>query len=126
MNKSKPMYSISYNKPEGLVWLTWLAGTEGMTDEDFKATLEVFAEGALQHHAKKLIIDAREFKHRPSAEVLAFRDEVTVPKYHKAGVKKVAWVWPGETPGNTAPSEKEKFANHFFKTEAEALAWVTS
>ena len=21
---------------------------------------------------------------------------------------------------------KEKFANHFFKTEAEALAWVTS
>ena len=97
-----------------------------MTDEDFEEPLEAFAESILQHRAHKLVIDLLEFKHRPSAEVLAWRDEVTVPKYHKAGVKKLAWVWPGETPGNTAPSEKEKFANHFFKTEAEALAWVTS
>lgn len=43
------MYSISCHKPETFVRLTWLAGTEGMTDEDFKETLEVIAETALQH-----------------------------------------------------------------------------
>ena len=61
-----------------------LSGTEGMDDEDFRQTLEVFAECALQHSASKLIIDVREFRHRPSAEILAWRDEVTVPKYNRA------------------------------------------
>ena len=125
MIKSDPMYSIVYHKPEGLVRLKWLPGTAAMTDQDFKETLEAFAESILQHHAQRLVIDVLEFKGRPSPEVLAWRDEVTVPKYHKAGVQKVAWVWPGQTPGNAAASAKEKFENHFYPTEAEALAWVT-
>ena len=56
------MYSIIYHKPENLVRLKWLAGTAGMTDEDFKETLEAFAESALQHKAHRLLIDVSEFK----------------------------------------------------------------
>ncbi len=56
MIKGAPMYSISYHKPERLVRLTWQAGTEGMTDQDFKETLEAFAESALQHSAQRLLI----------------------------------------------------------------------
>ena len=126
MIKGAPMYSISYHKLERLVRLTWLAGTEGMTDQDFKETLEAFAESALQHSAQRLLIDVREFKHRPSAEVLAWRDEVIVPKYNKAGVKKIAWVWPMNTPSNGPSSDKDKFENRYFATEAEALAWAAS
>jgi len=126
MIDSRQMYSISYHKAERLVRLTWLAGTAGMTDQDFKETLEAFAESALQHRAQRLIIDVREFKHRPSAEILAWRDEVTVPKYNQAGVTKVAWVWPGFTPSNKPTSDKDKFENRYFSTEAEALAWVTT
>ena len=126
MIKGAPMYSISYHKPERFVRLTWLAGTEGMTDQDFKETLEAFAESALQHKAQRLLIDVREFKYRPSAEILAWRDAVTVDKYNRAGVKMVAWVWPGPTPSNTPTSKNDKFENRYFATETEALTWVTS
>jgi hypothetical protein len=120
------MYSIIYHKPERLVRLKWLAGTAAMTDQDFKETLEAFAESALQHGAKRLLIDVLEFKHRPSPEVLAWRDEVVVPKYNRAGVKKIAWVWPGKTPNNAPTSEKDEFENRYFPTEAEALTWAAS
>ena len=119
------MYSISYHKPERLVRLTWFSGTAGMTDQDFKESLEVFAESVLKHNAQRVVIDVRELKHRPSAEVLAWRDDVTVGKYNRAGVKMVAWVWPGNTPSNMPTSENDKFENRYFSTEAEALAWVT-
>ena len=126
MTDRAPIYSMTYHKPERLVRLTWLAGTAGMTDQDFKETLETFAESALQHKARGLLIDVREFKHRPSPEIAAWRDEVVVPKYNRAGVKKIAWVWPGNAPSNQPATEKEKFENHHFATEAEALAWVST
>src|SRR5215469_11251225 len=123
---SAAMYSISYHKSEKLVRLTWLAGTAGMTDQDFQETLEVFAESALQHHAQRLMIDVREFKHRPSAEILAWRDNVTVGKYNQAGVKKLVWVWPGNIPSDMPTSQKAKFENRYCSSEAEALAWITA
>ena len=120
------MYSISYHKPEKLVRLTWLAGTAGMTDQDFKETLEAFAESVLQHRAQRLMIDVREFKHRTSAEILAWRDDVTVGKYNLAGVKKLVWVWPGNIPSNMPTSQKAKYENRYCSTEAEALAWIVA
>lgn len=118
---TKPMYSISYHKPKSFVRLTWLPGTEGMTDRDFKETLEVFAESALQHHASRLMVDMREFNGRPSAEILAWRDDVTVPKYIRAGTKKIAWLWPETTGGDNTET---KYENRYFDTEEEALAWL--
>ena len=126
MIDAAPMYSISYHKPDRLVRLTWLAGTQGMTDQDFKETLEVFAESAIQHRAERLVIDVREFKHRPSAEILTWRDEVTVGKYNQAGVKRLAWVWPGNTASNMPASTEAGYENRYCSTEAEALAWVLS
>ena len=118
---TKPMYSLSYDKPKSFVCLTWLPGTEGMTDQDFKESLEVFAESALQHHARRLMVDMREFKGRPSVEVLAWRDDVTVPKYIRAGTKKIAWLWPGTTGEDTTATDYE---NRYFNSEGDALAWV--
>ena len=126
MMDSTAMYSISYHKPEKLVRLTWLAGTAGMTDQDFKETLEAFAESALQHRAQRLIIDVRQFKHRPSTEILAWRDDVTVGKYNLAGVKKRVWVWPGNIPSNMPTSQKAKYENRYCSTEVEALAWIVA
>ena len=59
MTVAERFYSINYFKSERLVELTWLPGTQEMTDRDFKEALCVFAEGALQHRAKRLIIDMR-------------------------------------------------------------------
>ena len=123
MITSAAMYSIRYDKPRKVVALTWLAGTADMTDQDFKEALEVFAEGALQHHAERLMIDMTEFRGRPGAAVLTWRDEVIVPKYNRAGVKKIAWVWPGEL-GDTATGAGTQYANRYFSSEGEAQAWL--
>ena len=53
MALAERVYSISYFKTERLVELTWLPGTQHMTDQDFKEALCVFAEGALQHRASR-------------------------------------------------------------------------
>ncbi len=66
----------------------------------------------------------REFQHRPSAEILAWRDDVTVGKYNRAGVRKLVWVWPNNTPSNKPASGNAKYENRYCATEAEALAWV--
>jgi len=124
MIQSAAMYSIRYHKPEKFVCLTWSPGTAGMTDQDFKEALEVFADGALQHHAERLMIDMTEFRGRPGEKVLTWRDEVIVPKYNRAGVKKIAWVWPGEA-GATATGEGTQYTNRYFPSEREALEWIT-
>jgi hypothetical protein len=121
MALAEPVYSISYFKTERLAELTWLPGTQQMTDQDFKEALLVFAEGALQHRAERLVIDMRQFMARPSAEVGAWRDDVIVPKYEKPGVKKIAWVWPGvdaDEMGSGAGYQQRYFAGR-----DEAINW---
>jgi hypothetical protein len=117
-------YSINYFKTEGLVELTWLPGTQDMTDQDFKQSLCVFTEGALQPRAKRLIIDMRQFKGRPTAEVGAWRDDVIVPKYEKAGVKKIAWIWPGVS--GDEMGEGAAYQQRYFATRDEAINWCVA
>ena len=126
MSHSEPVYSITYHRPEELVELTWLPGTQSMTDQDFRNTLSAFAECALQHRARCLIIDMQEFRHRPSSEVQEFRDEVIVPKYVKAGVKKLAWIWPGASGDRITESAGGNYENRYFGTVDEAFSWLTA
>ena len=125
MTMAAPMYSITWHKPQRLLRLTWLAGTEGMTDEDFRETLQVFADGAVQHRATRLVIDVREFRHKPSKEILAWRDQVTVAKYNQVGAERQAWIWPGDVSGMKPSSAGRRYEERYFSTEEEALAWVT-
>jgi len=125
MSVTKPMYSITWHKPEALLYLTWLEGTEGMTDEDFRETLEVFADSAIQHRAALLVIDVRQFRYRPSPELLKWRERVTVPKYNKAGTKRQAWIWPGDVSGMKPSTHAASYEERYFSTEEEALAWLT-
>jgi hypothetical protein len=118
------VYSINYFKTERLVELTWLPGTQQMTDQDFKEAVYVFAEGALQHRANRLIIDMRQFMGRPSAEVGAWRDEVIVPKYEKAGVKKLAWIWPGISADETGTGAA--YQQRYFEGRDEAIDWCVA
>lgn len=87
-----------------------------MDDEDFRDTLEAFADAATDHRAEWLVIDVREFRHRPSAEILAWRDQVTVGKYNAAEVKRLAWIWPGDVSSMKPSSE-----NRSYMTSATSL-----
>ena len=124
MTLSDAMHSISWHKPEKLLILTWLEGTEGMDDEDFRDTLEVFADGALHHRAERLLIDVREFRHRPSAEILAWRDEVTVDKYNRAGVQRLAWIWPGDVSSMKPSSQARTYDERYHSSEDDAFSWL--
>jgi hypothetical protein len=126
MSYSKPQYSITYRRPERLVELTWLPETQSMTDQDFKDGILAFAECALQHSARRLIIDMREFRYRPSPEAQVIRDEVVVPKYVKAGVKKIAWIWPGESGDKMTETPNGSYENRYVDTVDEAFAWLTA
>ena len=122
MDLRDALYSIDYYKIEQLVQLIWLPGIQQLTDQDFREALSVFAEGVLQHHAERLIIDMRRFMQRPSDEVLAWRDEVIVPKYAEAGVKMLAWLWPGvpEDDMGTGAGYKQRY----FASPDDAIAWL--
>ena len=118
------VYSINHFKTESIVELTWLPGTQGMTDQEFKEDLCVFAEAALQHRAKCLIIDMRQFMGRPSAEVGTWRDDVIVPKYEKAGVKKIASIWPGVS--GDEMGEGAAYQQRYFAARDEAINWCVA
>ena len=124
MARSKSLYSIAYYKPERLAQLTWLPGTEKMTNQDFGDVLWIFALAALRHGAERLIIDVAQFGHSPSAEILEWRDQVIVPMYIQAGVKKVAWVWPGESGSRMTTGNRGGYENRYCATEDEAVAWI--
>jgi hypothetical protein len=124
MTLGERVYAINYFKTESIVELTWLPGTQGMTDQDFKEDLNVFAEAALQHRAKRLIIDMRQFMGRPSADVGAWRDDVIVPKYEKAGVKKIAWIWPGMSADEMG--EGAAYQQRYFAARDEAIDWCVA
>jgi hypothetical protein len=124
MTLGERVYAINYFKTESIVELTWLPGTQGMTDQDFKEDLNVFAEAALQHRAKRLIIDMRQFMGRPSADVGTWRDDVIVPKYEKAGVKKIAWIWPGMSADEMG--EGAAYQQRYFAARDEAIDWCVA
>jgi hypothetical protein len=124
MTLGEHVYAINYFKTESIVELTWLPGTQGMTDQDFKEDLNVFAEAALQHRAKRLIIDMRQFMGRPSADVGTWRDDVIVPKYEKAGVKKIAWIWPGMSADEMG--EGAAYQQRYFAARDEAIDWCVA
>lgn len=124
MDLSEPLHAISWHKPERLLILTWLEGTDGMDDEDFRDTLQAFADAAGHHRAERLIIDVREFRHRPSPQILEWRDQVTVEKYNQAGVKRLAWIWPGDVSGMKPSSDNRDYDEKYHATEADALTWV--
>ena len=49
--------------------LKWLEGSSGMTDEDFKGWLDRFSIEAEARRLPYLVINVREFRHRPGPEV---------------------------------------------------------
>lgn len=121
MALAEPVYSINYFKNEKLLELVWLPGTQNMTDQDFKEALLVFADGALQHHSERLVIDMRQFMARPSEQVGEWRDDVIVPMYVKAGVKKIAWVWPGVSADDMGTGSS--YQQRYFAGRDEAINW---
>jgi len=106
--------------------LKWLDGSSAMTDEDFKAWLDRFSTEAETRRQPHLVIDVRQFRHRPGPEVGAWRDEHVIPRYNRAGVIKFAFLLPEGSPGagaSPAPEPPGKFPTGYFDQPAKIEAW---
>jgi hypothetical protein len=111
--------------------LTWAATTRSMTDDGFKETLRLLADQGLKVRPKFMVIDAKEFFHRPSEGTLAWRDENIVPLYNDAGVEKFAFLTTAGTPGTVEKGGEPKpdgpatFPTAWFETKERMYQWLT-
>ena len=90
---------IKHHTQEGVLELEWLEASADMTDDDFKASMERYAQLAGEHSTPNLLVDLKSFRHSPGKGMGPWRDEHIIPVYNAAGVKKFAFLCPAGTPG---------------------------
>jgi len=112
--------------------LKWFVSTRQMTDNDFKATLELYAsQGERLQPITCGLIDATEFLHTfADNEALAWRDEHILPRYNAMGMTKFAFHMPPAAPGTVeaggtpAIEGRASFPTGWFSTRERASAWL--
>jgi hypothetical protein len=113
------------------VELRWLPTTRDMGDEGFKDSLALLAEAGERFRTPFMFVDSIEFHHRPSAEVLEWRNQHIVPRYNSAGVTRFAFLVPEGFPGTVesgaapAPDGPATFPTAWFSTRDHAYQWLT-
>jgi hypothetical protein len=129
---SNPWGIISHHQQEGILELRWLASTAEMIDDDFKATLELFAEQAERTGAPLLLIDAIAFRHRFGEGVMAWRDRQIIPRYNASGTRRFAFHMPEGFPdameagGQPVIDGPASFPTAWFTGRQHALDWLRS
>lgn len=126
-----PFYAFIYDPRRGIITFRWATETEKMQVYDYQEAIHNFAGFALDNSARGLLVDLRDFRYQPPASLGYWRDEAVSPRYVKAGVRKLAYVAPAAmlermTSGVDEYRDKRGFAEGYFATEAEALAWLSA
>ena len=112
------------------VELRWLPSTTDMTDEGFKATLELLAAAGERVRPQFMLIDATEFHHQFGEGVMAWRDEHIIPRYGAAGVTRFAFLVPEGAPGTIEQGGtpvvegRATFPTAWFSTRERAYRWL--
>lgn len=119
------------DKERSVLELQWLGASEEMTEEDFRNWLSRFANEAEARRPSFLLIDIRQFRHRPGEDFGAWRDANVVPHYNRAGVTKFAMLVPAGAPGWMAPGRPPApeppgiFPTGYFADREVIEAWFT-
>ncbi len=117
------------DKPRKLLELDWLDSTAAMSEEQFRSWLSRFAGEAEARRPSFLLIDVRQFRHRPGDDFGAWRDTNIVPHYNRAGVSKFAMLVPSDASGWMAPGRPPAaeppgtFPTGYFSEQAQIDAW---
>ena len=112
--------------------LQWFPSTRQMTDEDFKATLELHTSQAERlRPINSMLIDATEFFHTfGDGGVMAWRAEHIIPRYNAVGVRKFAFHVPPGAQGTIESGAKPaveggaSFPTAWFTTREAAYQWL--
>jgi hypothetical protein len=120
---------VLFHEDEGILELRWLEASAGMTDDDFKRSMERYAASAQEHQSPFLLVDVTDFKHSPGEEVASWRDDQIIPRYNAAGVRKFAFLLPEGAPGTVesgsqpAPEPPGAFPTGYFAERQHILDW---
>ena len=120
---------ILYHEDDGVLELRWFPSTAGMTDDDFKATLKLFASQAELATRPFLLIDATESVHAFGDGVGESRDREIISPYTVAGTSKFAFLVPEgfadamEAGGQPIVDVPATFPTALFTDRLHALEW---
>ena len=113
--------------------LKWARSTADASDADLQATMQTFADEAVNRHPRTLIVDTTEFHHAWGDGVMQWRESAIIPRYNQAGVVKLAFIaspnYPGptvETGAAPAPEGPATFPTGWFKSREAAYEWLAS
>jgi PhnB protein len=118
---------LLHHRADGILELRWLPAA--MTDAAFKATLALLASEAEKVRPPFVLVDATDFRHQPGPGIMQWRDDVVMPRYGAAGIKKFAFHMPKGVPGTIESGGKEKiegpavFPTAWFSERQHALDW---
>jgi len=122
---------LRHHQQQGILELQWLPSTAEMTDDDFKATLELFAEQAERTGTPLLLIDATDFGHQFGEGVMAWRDQHIIPRYNASGTRRFAFHVPEGFPdtmeagGQPVIDGSATFPTAWFTHRQHALDWLS-
>ena len=122
-------FTVLWDENARIIGIDWKVATSGMTDEQFKAELTLFAGLVEQKKAPGILVDVSCFRHKPGPDVHPWRVKNISNRYAAAGVKRQAFLFPKgaqipPTMNQSAPGEE--FLTRGFDNRDEAIAWLTA
>ena len=120
---------IRQYREDGILELEWLEASAHMTDDDFKRSMQRYAELAGEHSTPYLLVDVMKFRHSMGESVGAWRDQHIIPAYNAAGVEKFAFLLAAGAPGTVkegnipAKEPPGEFPTGYFTERRNIVEW---
>ncbi|HJZ97755.1 MAG TPA: hypothetical protein VKE70_14695 [Candidatus Solibacter sp.] len=111
-----------------IIGIDWKESTDGMTDEDFKAELTMFAGLVEQRAARGILVDVSRFRHAMRPGPQEWRVKNISGRYFAAGVRRFAFLFPADAsipPAMNASSPGESFVTRAFNDSEKAMTWLS-
>jgi RNA polymerase sigma factor (sigma-70 family) len=88
-----PLYTFDFDASKKLLRMTWPPATASMRLDDFKEALHNLAGFAHDQPTRSILVDVRQFRFRPPAELGNWRDEVISPRLARSSRRIAGVPW---------------------------------
>jgi len=122
-----PHYQLMLNEEAKIMEFAWKPAHAEMNYDDFKAACSNYIGFAFEYQIKKLLIDTSSFKFSLPKTFEKWRDNFHLPRFHKLGVTKVAYIahldWIEQTQNVNNPNG---FSTYYFSNKNQAIDWLNA
>lgn len=122
-----PLYQLDLIAAQQVLRFTWTEATRSMNFDHFRESCMVYAGLAIEHKVPLLLIDTRQFYYELPEDYMVWKEQELNPRYARVPVRKHAFILSPE--GYEAYKDKaieeSGYINRYFKSEEDALNWLT-